>query len=197
MTRPPRLRIGAGAIGGQALGRPARRAPFIALVALVLIGALTCLLVLNTLSAADELEQQSIADANAVTKAQAQEVRVDLAAKKAPAALARAATALGMVPADQPAFLRIGADGSVALLGVPGAVTPPPITLQPPPAGSTALIPSGADVTPGATPAATTPATTAPATTPGATPTAPTTPTTPTTGSGQPTATVSLPGGAR
>ncbi|MHA3704815.1 septum formation initiator family protein [Jatrophihabitans sp. YIM 134969] len=182
MTRPLRRRTGADAIGGQALLRPARRAPFVVLVAFVLLGALTCLLVLNTMSAADELEQQSIADANAVTKAQAQQLQVDLAARKAPAALARAATALGMVPADQPAFLRIGADGRVALLGVPGAVNPPPIALQPPAAGGTAATPAA---TPTGTPTTGTPTT----------PSTPTTPTTPPRAT--PTATVSLPGGAR
>jgi hypothetical protein len=181
VTRPPRLRTGADAIAGAAPTRAPRRAPFVVLVLAVMLGALTCLLVLNTLSAADELEQQSIADDNAVTKAQAQQLRVDLAAREAPAALARAATDLGLVPADKPAFLRIGADGKVTLLGVPGAVSPPPIVLEPPAAAGTASTPS-ADSDPGATPTTTT--------APAAPPTAPAVTSTPTT-------TVTLPGGAR
>ena len=97
---------------GRPIARP-RRAPFVLLV-LGLIGAGLCaLLAINTAAAADEVRQRELTSANADTSDQTQQLRIEIANKQAPAALASAARALGMVPNPNPAFLVVGTDGSV------------------------------------------------------------------------------------
>jgi hypothetical protein len=114
--------------------RLAPRVPFALLVFGLAVCGLTLLLVLNTASAANELERHELAAKDASVSARLEQVRIEVAASAAPENLARAASQLGMVPAGNPAFLRFGADGKVTLLGSPAPVTvaaPPP---PPPPA---------------------------------------------------------------
>jgi hypothetical protein len=137
-----------------------KRAPFVLLV-LGLIGAGLCaLLALNTVAAADEVQQRSLNSANSDTDATTQQLQLEVANRQAPAALASAARALGLVPNPHPAFLVVQPDGTVALMGSPAPaaapVTPTPIpTVTPtvtPAAGTTPTAP----VTPAVTPTVTT-----------------------------------------
>lgn len=144
-----------------AVGARLRRLPLPVLLGLMLVGGLCALLALNTASAAQELQQRSLTDANANTLDVEQQLERDLAAKQAPAALASAALAQGLVPNPNPAFLRINADGSVTVLGspAPASVPPAPVTPTPPAAASptsaataagTSVSPTTARATPGA-----------------------------------------------
>lgn len=131
----------AGARAGAAASAPVtgavssrlRRLPLPVLLGLMLVAGLCALLALNTASAAQELKQRALTDSNANTLDVEQQLERDLAAKQAPAALASAATAQGLVPNPNPAFLRINADGSVTILGspAPASVPPPPVTPAP------------------------------------------------------------------
>lgn len=105
-----------------------RRMPFILLIAALLVGGLCALLALNTAAAAAELRRQSLIQANGNAADSVQQLKAELAAREAPAALSTAAAALGMVPADHPAFLRIQPNGGVTVVGsaAPAAPTPRP-----------------------------------------------------------------------
>lgn len=127
--------------GVEARGRSARRksapkhaprVPFAVLVVGLIVGGMALLLALNTASAANELRRHDLAGKDATVGAQVQELQNEVAASAAPANLAGAAAALGMVPAANPAFLVIGADGSVRVLGSPAPVSLPPVVVQPP-----------------------------------------------------------------
>jgi hypothetical protein len=98
--------------------------PFVLLIAALLIGGLCALLALNTAAAAAELRRQSLIQANGDAADSVQQLRAELAARQAPAALSSAAAALGMVPADHPAFLRIQPNGGVVVVGSPRPATP-------------------------------------------------------------------------
>jgi hypothetical protein len=97
------------------------RTPFVLLCAGVLIGGLLGLLMLNiTLSrGAYDRHALTVQSANLSDAEQALSQQVALAA--APQRLEERARSLGMVPAENPAFLRLS-DGTV--LGVPGAAQP-------------------------------------------------------------------------
>lgn len=110
-----------------------RRAPFLLLVAGLLVGGLCALLALNTAAAADELRRHAIAQANAGLADDVQQLQAELDAHQAPAALASAAGRLGMVPAGDPAFLSLQPDGKAKVLGNPQPASAPP----PPPAPTT------------------------------------------------------------
>ncbi len=102
------------------------------MLVLAILGAGLCaLLALNTATAASEVHQRKIDAANAALGDAEQQLARDIAAKQAPAELAREAAALGLIPADSPAFLRVNSNGSVTLLGGPAPATLPP---APPPA---------------------------------------------------------------
>lgn len=92
------------------------------------VGGLCSLLALNTASAAAEVEQRAVVDANASASDQQQQLQRDLSLREAPDVLARTAIALGLVPNPNPAFLRMNADGSVTVLGqaMPASIAPPP-----------------------------------------------------------------------
>ena len=95
----------------------APRVPFALLVTCLIVGGLALLLLLNTASAANEVRRHNLAESDAAVAAQVQELGNDVAASAAPGNLARAAAELGMVPAGNPAFLVIGTDGTVRVLG--------------------------------------------------------------------------------
>jgi len=141
-----------------------RRTPFVLLV-LGLIGTgLFALLGINTAAAADEVRQRELNTSNADTLDQAQQLKIDIADKQAPAALASVARALGMVPNPNPAFLLVRSDGAVTVVGSPARASGKPV---PVPARSPASTPSGTSAAGSPSGAATTPiATPTPAITP-------------------------------
>lgn len=102
-----------------------RRAPFLLLLLAVLGAGLCTLLVLNTATAASEVQERRLDASNRSLTDSAQQLSRDIAAAQAPASLARMAAALGLVPADSPAFLRLNADGSATVLGKPARVPAP------------------------------------------------------------------------
>lgn len=108
--------------------------PF-ALVVLALIGGgLVGLLLLNTVLAQDAFVLNALQTRTATLTDREQELARTVAADEAPAALARRAAELGMVPGGDPLYLRLP-DGRV--LGKPKAavgVTPPVSTPAPKPA---------------------------------------------------------------
>jgi len=160
--------------------------PFALLVVGLIVGGMCALLALNTASAANELARHNLAGKDSDVAAQLEQVRNDVAASAAPGSLGSAAAALGMVPAGAPAFLKIGADGKVTLLGSPAPATSAPAA--PPPARPKAT-PTKTNATPAkAKTAAKTKARTAAKTTAKAAPKTPT---------ATPTPTTTLPGGPR
>jgi len=174
------------------LHRPAHapRVPFALLVVGLIVGGMGLLLVLNTASAANELRRHDIAARDAQIADNVQQLSNDVAASAAPANLADAAIALGMVPAGNPGFLRVGANGKVTVLGSPGQATLPPQVAPPstPKPKPTAKPKVTARLRPTGTATPTGKATTSTSGSPKPAPTKPT----PT-----PTPTVSLPGGPR
>lgn len=108
-----------------------RTLPLPVLLGLMLLAGLCALLALNTASAAQELKQRSLTDANANASDQEQQLLRDLAAKQAPGSLAAAAASQGLVPNPNPAFLRINADGSVTVLGSPMPASAPVVAASP------------------------------------------------------------------
>jgi hypothetical protein len=105
----------------------APRVPFALLLVALVVGGLAALLVLNTASAANELKRHDLTAKDADVAAQVEQLRNDVAASRAPGNLARVAAQLGMVPAGNPAFLQIDADGKVRVLGSPAPATAPPV----------------------------------------------------------------------
>lgn len=115
-----RLRPTAGPRGRLARHTNAPRVPFALLVTALIAGGMALLLLLNTASAANEVRRHDLAAGDASIAAQVQDLRNEVAANSAPANVAAAAAALGMVPAGNPAFLIVGADGSVRVMGSAG-----------------------------------------------------------------------------
>jgi hypothetical protein len=106
--------------------------PFALLVTGLVVGGLVLLLVLNTASAANEVRRHDLAAQDASIAAQVQELRNEVAASAAPGNLERAAAELGMVPAGNPAFLVVGANGKVQVMGSPAQVVPTAVAHQQP-----------------------------------------------------------------
>jgi len=153
-----------------------RRAPFVLLIAGLLVGGLCALLALNTAAAAQELRRQSLTQSNADSSDDVQQLKAELAAKQAPDTLGRAAAALGMVPANHPAFLRVLPDGTVKVMGSPQPATPAPVpTPSAPTPHNTATSTTPAKKPTGHTTPATKPTTAAHSTKPPAKPTQPAT----------------------
>lgn len=113
----------------------APRVPFALLVGGLIVGGLCALLALNTASAANELDRHNLAARDAGIAAQVQQLQNQVAASAAPGNLGSAAAVLGMVPGGNPAFLTIGPDGRVKLLGSPAPASALALTSQaaPPP----------------------------------------------------------------
>ncbi len=107
----------------------APRVPFAVLVLSLVVGGLALLLALNTASAANELRRHDVAAKDAGVAARLQVLRNRVAASAAPGNLARAARALGMVEATKPAFLVVGADGKVRVMGSPGVAQGAPVAV--------------------------------------------------------------------
>lgn len=169
----------------------APRVPFAILVFGLIVGSMCALLALNTASAANEVRRHNLAVSDAAVSDQIVQLNNDVNESAAPQNLAAAAAALGMVPANNPAFLVIGADGKLHLMGSPGAATAPVVRVAPVKA-STTPTPSTTP-TSGTPTSSTSPTGKASGSTSKSTPTPTTTPTpTPT-----PTPNTTLPGGPR
>jgi hypothetical protein len=128
-------------ISARAYGpRHAPRVPFALLVVGLIVGGMCALLALNTASAANELSRHNLATKDAGIAAQVQQLRIDVAASAAPGSLGSAAAALGMVPAGNPAFLQLGPNGGVRVLGSPAPATAPaqPLPAKPAPQSAAA-----------------------------------------------------------
>lgn len=109
--------------------RPAHasRLPFALLIIGLIVGGLALLLVLNTVSAANEVRRRGLAIKDESVAAEVQQLQNEVAASAAPARLAAAAAGLGMVPANHPAFIVLGSAGSARIMGKPGAVHAAPL----------------------------------------------------------------------
>jgi type II secretory pathway pseudopilin PulG len=105
----------------------APRVPFAVLVTALIVGGMALLLLLNTASAANEVSRHSIAAQDASVAANLQELQQEVAASAAPANLAAAAAALGMVPAANPAFLVLESNDRVRVMGSPAAISLAPV----------------------------------------------------------------------
>jgi hypothetical protein len=106
------------------------RTPFVLLILGLLGGGLVLLLGLNTVSAANELRRHDFASRDQSIAASLVELRNAVAASAAPQNLARHAAEYGMVPAGAPAFLVVGASGTVRVLGsaAPASAIPLPVS---------------------------------------------------------------------
>jgi hypothetical protein len=102
----------------------APRAPFVLLIGALLASGLGLLLFLHTALAEDSFRLQALQASSALLADQEQALEQSLARQAAPGRLAGRASTLGMVPSENPAFIRLS-DGRV--LGKPKAgVAPPP-----------------------------------------------------------------------
>lgn len=139
VRRAPSARAVRQAIARRRIGQPVserRRSNvrFAALVVALLGGGVCLLLALNTSAAANEVRERDLASSVDSLSAQAQDLRRQIAEREAPGSLAAAAAALGMVPGKAPAFLVLGPDGTVTVLGDPQPAPLPPAPLPPAPA---------------------------------------------------------------
>jgi hypothetical protein len=142
------------------------RIPFAVLVLGLVAGTMALLLALNTASAANEVSRHDAAVQDEQLNAQIVALQNEVALSAAPQNIAQIAQGLGMVPAGNPAFLRIDTDGSVKVLGSPSPAsapyTPPPAAPKPtkpktsptPTATSTAAATAGSTPTVASTPTA-------------------------------------------
>jgi hypothetical protein len=101
----------------------APRAPFVVLSLAVVSTGLLALLGLNTVVAQNAFTLDRLERRSAALAADEQRLEREVAALEAPGNVAARAHALGLVPASDPAFLRLS-DGKV--LGVPRPATAPP-----------------------------------------------------------------------
>lgn len=92
------------------------RAPFVAVVLLLVIAGVLGILVLNTKINENAFRLQDLHNSQAKLDAQEQQLAQQLANRESPGNLAAAARRQGLVPAGTPAFIRLP-DGRV--LGVP------------------------------------------------------------------------------
>ena len=105
-------------------GGPLERTPFVALVVSLLAAGLLGLLVLNTALAQDAFRLHTLKQDARVLEDREQALQREVEALQAPQELAARATALGMVEAGPPAFLRLS-DGAVLGAETPAAVPVP------------------------------------------------------------------------
>lgn len=108
----------------------AARAPFVVLVLGLLAGGLVALLLLNTAVAEDSFRLHDLQQQGVVLTEREQELRRQVDALEAPAALARRAAALGMGPGGAPVFLRLP-DGAVLGTVTTPSPVPKPVTTPP------------------------------------------------------------------
>lgn len=126
--RGRRASLRGSATAGLAVGRTS----FVAVIMCMLVAGLSLTLFLTTRSAENAYRLGEIQDANRTLEHQAQSLRREVESARSAPVLARAATELGMVPANSVARLVVGDDNSVEVVGEPTpAVGPPQPTLVP------------------------------------------------------------------
>jgi hypothetical protein len=108
----------------------APRAPFLALVVVLLAGGLLGLLALNTALAQDAFRLHALTGQAKALADREQVLEREVETLRTPRNLAARARALGMVPAGSPAFLRLD-DGAVLGAEVPAEAPPQPEQGQP------------------------------------------------------------------
>lgn len=126
----------------------AARAPFVAVVVLILAGGLLGLLLLNTVLAQDAFRLHSLQVQGRALTVQEQVLQREVERLQAPQWLAARATQLGMVPGGAPAFLRLS-DGKVLGDAVPA---PAPVAAVSSPASPAAASPAAASPAAGTRP---------------------------------------------
>ncbi|HEU4676840.1 MAG TPA: hypothetical protein VFS29_12670 [Motilibacteraceae bacterium] len=127
---------------GAGIGaRRAARGPFVLLVGLLLSAGLIGLLLLNTALGQGSFALHDLNHRADQLDDQAQALQRQLAKAESPAQLAARARALGMVPSENPAFVR-AADGTV--LGVPKPGQAPPASATPKSAAPKSAAPKSA-----------------------------------------------------
>jgi hypothetical protein len=102
-----------------AAGTRSRRAPFVLLVVALLVGTTLGLLVLNTAIAVDSLKATQLKAQNTERAQEVQRLEQQVVSADAPARLAAAAVAAGLVPAGPAAYLVLGPDGRASMRGTP------------------------------------------------------------------------------
>jgi hypothetical protein len=119
----------------------APRAPFVVLVASLLVAGLGGLLFLHTALAEDSFRLHDLQVRSALLEDREQALEQEIAWEASPPRLAARAQALGMVHSENPAFIRLS-DGRV--LGKPkaGVAPPPPATTAPTPGSSASPAPT-------------------------------------------------------
>lgn len=115
----------------------APKAPFVVMVMIVLGVGIAAIMWLSTQATADSYRLQDARAEETRLARQVEQLRQDVALAESPLELAEAAAKLGLIPAGDPARLRLLPDGTVEVYGKPSAVEPPP-----PPAPSTTAPPT-------------------------------------------------------
>src|SRR3954452_15419171 len=118
----------------------APRTPFVVVIVAILAAGLVGLLLLNTALAQGSFRVHDLQRQTAALQDQEQELQIAVDAANNPARLAAAAHHLGLVPAQDPGFLRLS-DGRV--LGAPEAATAPPKKKPAAPTPQSSVTPSG------------------------------------------------------
>ena len=129
----------------------ARRAPFVALLLVLLAGGLVALLLLNTASAQDAFKLHALQSKEAALEQDMQVYSSMGDGLDNPAALAARATALGMIPGDIPVFLAQGAalpPGAIRVGNEAYIPGPPPVVPTPQASPSVAAVAPKTAVTP-------------------------------------------------
>lgn len=126
---------GAAVIGSALSLVPARRssaprAPFVAMVVLLLAGGLLGLLALNTVLAQDAFRLHELVQDNKALVDREQTLEREVETLRTPRNLAERARELGMVPGPVPAFLRLP-DGAVLGAEVPAEAPDVPVASDP------------------------------------------------------------------
>lgn len=132
----------------------APKLPFVVVVVAILATGLLSLLMLNTLAAQDSFRLHDLQRRSSGLADTEQQLRLDLDRQSSPSSLAARARALGMLPADSPAFLRLR-DGRIVGVATALPAPPPPapvVTAKAAPAKTTASRKPGAHPTASAVP---------------------------------------------
>jgi len=154
-----RARGAASTAVASPVGRTVPRLPFVLLVLALLGGSLVCLLVINTTLGAASFRITQLQKKSASLSTQEQNLRQQVAAEQAPAAIAQRAYALGMRAVKSPTILDLRSGQIYTLPGQGGLGVelgaPPPAPATSAPAGTHTAAPSptpGAATTPAGTP---------------------------------------------
>jgi hypothetical protein len=99
------------------------RAPFVVLILMVVVGGVLGVLLLNTEINENAFRLHDLRARQVVLDQRQQHLEQQIAEAESPGSLAAAARRLGLVPAGEPAFLRLP-DGTVVGVPVPAAGTP-------------------------------------------------------------------------